>query len=1163
MLHAVLSAVAVLLLVLTTGTAQRVRLVGGVGPWEGRLEVYYNGTWGTVCDDHFNAAAARVVCYMLGYGYGGRHVGNRHGTGSGPIWLDDVQCIGIEANIAACRHSDWGRHNCRHSDDVSVSCVIVRLVGGPSPPEGRLEVRYNDTWGTVCDDDFDDVDASVVCYMLGYGREGHVMGNRYGAGSGPIWLDNVDCSGTETSIVDCVHQGWGRQNCRHSDDVSVSCITVRLVGGPGPREGRLEVRYNSTWGTVCGDYFDDADATVVCYMLGYGRSGQYIGSRYGAGSGPIWLDHVQCRGWEGTIADCWHRGWGRHKCTHDKDVSVSCIAVRLAGGQSPREGRLEVRYNGTWGTVCDDDFDYTDAGVVCYMLGYGRAGHYIGNRYGVASGPIWLDDVRCSGWETTIADCPHSSWRRHACTRSKEVSVSCPSVKLVGGSSPQKGRLEVYHNGTWGTVCDNGFTHAAAGVVCYMLGYGHVGRFIGNRYGDGSGPNWLDNVQCNGTETNITDCRLDGWGSHDCQYYQDVSISCFDEVRLFGDLGSKGRLEVNHNGTWGTVCDNGFNDAAARVVCYSLGYEHSGRFIGNSFGAGSGRTWLDNIQCSGQESHITECRHNDWGRHNCSHDNDVSVSCIADSAEAVALVGGGNPRVGRLEVFHGTQWGTVCDDGFTDATARVVCHSLGFGHVGRKVEINLYGTGNGLIWFDNVTCNGTEQHIGKCSHSDWRSHRCTHHDDVAVSCTNDTSAANVNDPTTSVTGVRLTGGSNSTGRLEVLHDGVWGTVCGDFFTAAEARVVCKMLGFVSGAKTDCSSYATDRGPIWLDKLRCSGAESDVAECSHNGWGVHNCQHRDDVAVSCALTKVDLRLNGGRDPREGRLEMFYNGTWGTVCHAYGYGLLNDAAARVVCNVLGFGYTGRVTYTNYDPGPMPFWLNSDQVRCSGTEESVEECVHGAWAFHINCWDYAHISCLTGDAVALFGGGSPREGRLEVYHDGIWGTVCDDRFDAAAAKVVCSSLGFGHVGREMNIDLYGIGKGPIWLDDVQCSGTERHIAQCSHRVWGFHNCAHNEDVVVSCVGVPSPPTSSTTSKICQRSAVSSKSPALMTSTANFLKSTSYSRTSLTSTTTSSLSSSSSVISNSSVQRGSSHTTADATVIFSLTVSMEVKLKMLISVS
>ena len=280
-------------------------------------------------------------------------------------------------------------------------------------------------------------------------------------------------------------------------------------------------------------------------------------------------------------------------------------------------------------------------------------------------------------------------------------------------------------------------------------------------------------------------------------------------MRLVGDSGSRGRLEVYRNGTWGTVCGKGFNDAAARVVCYSLGYGRTGRFIGNLYGADNGRIWLDNVRCSGLEleSHITECPHSGWGRHNCSHSDIVSVSCVPDSTEAVALLGGGNPRVGRLEVFHGTRWGTVCDDGFTDAAARVVCFSLEFGHVGRKVDIHRYGVGDGLILLNNVTCNGSEQYIGECSHGDWGAHTCGHHQDVAISCY-----------LTSVTPVRLVGGSNSTGRLEVLHSGVWGTVCGDLFTAEAVRVVCRMLGFGFGAKIDNSDYTISHGPIWLDDV---------------------------------------------------------------------------------------------------------------------------------------------------------------------------------------------------------------------------------------------------------------------------------------------------------------------------------------------------------
>jgi len=1052
-----------ILLVLTAGTAQRVRLVGG-NSRQGRLEVYYNNVWGTVCDDNFDDAAARVVCNMLGYGYFGRFLNNHYGAGSGTIWLDNVQCSGIETNIANCQHNSWGSHDCSHSEDVSVSCITARLVGSGNPREGRLEVYHNNAWGTVCDDYFNDAAARVVCNMLGYGYFGRFLNNHYGAGSGTIWLDNVQCSGTETNIANCQHNSWGSHDCVHGEDVSLSCVAVRLVGSGNPQEGRLEVYYNSIWGTVCDDGFTDTAANVVCNMLGYGYYGRFLNNYYGAGDGTIWLDQVQCSGTETNIANCQHNSWGSHDCSHSEDVSVKCITVRLVGSGSPREGRLEVSYNGIWGTVCDDFFTAAAAKVVCYMLGYINAGYVINNRYGAGSGTIWLDNVQCSGTETNIANCQHNSWGSHNCGHSEDVSVSCITARLVGSGNPQEGRLEVYHNGVWGTVCDDGFTDTAARVVCNMLLYQQGGKFIGNRYGAGVGTIWLDDVQCRGTEVSITNCQHRGWGRHNCDHNNDVSVSCFNEVRLSGNSGSKGRLEVYHNGIWGTVCDNGFTDTEARVVCYYLGYGHTGRFIGNHYSAVSGRIWLDNVRCFGSESHITKCRYNNWGRHNCQHSEDVSISCISDSAEAVALVGGENPRMGRLEVFHANQWGTVCDDGFTDTAATVVCYSLGFGYVGRKVNISHYGIGNGLIWLSNINCNGTEQYISECAHGDWtgQNSHCGHHEDVAISCTDNSTESNANDSTTSVTPVRLAGGSGSRGRLEVFHDGVWGTVCEDLFTAATAHVFCKMLRLGPGTKIDNSNYTISHGPIWLDNVHCNGTEEDIAQCSHKGWGIHNCQHHEDVAISCALSKVEVRLNGGRDPRIGRLEVFHNGTWGSVCHDE----FNSAAARIVCNMLGFGYLGRPTTNNYGAGTGPFWLTS--VRCSGTEKRITECAHDGWGLG-SCQrgEEQAVSCLIDDAVALFGGRNPREGRLEVYRNGTWGTVCDDGFTDATARVICYSLGFGYIGEEMNINVYGIGEGQIWLDDVHCDGTERHISECSHRGWGVHDCAHKEDVAVSCFG------------------------------------------------------------------------------------------------
>ena len=90
----------------------------------GRLEVYYRGQWGTVCDDLFNNNAARVVCRQLGFNPSGAIAvsDGRFGEGADPIWLDNVNCNGLERNIDSCRHNSWGSNDCDHSEDVGVIC---------------------------------------------------------------------------------------------------------------------------------------------------------------------------------------------------------------------------------------------------------------------------------------------------------------------------------------------------------------------------------------------------------------------------------------------------------------------------------------------------------------------------------------------------------------------------------------------------------------------------------------------------------------------------------------------------------------------------------------------------------------------------------------------------------------------------------------------------------------------------------------------------------------------------------------------------------------------------------------------------------------------------------------------------------------------------------
>jgi deleted-in-malignant-brain-tumors protein 1 len=97
----------------------------GNNDYEGRVEILHSSEWGTVCDDYWNTNNTRVVCRQLGYS-GGASISigfASYGQVVGRIWMDDVRCKGNEHNISSCTFIGWGRHNCRHYEDIGVVCI--------------------------------------------------------------------------------------------------------------------------------------------------------------------------------------------------------------------------------------------------------------------------------------------------------------------------------------------------------------------------------------------------------------------------------------------------------------------------------------------------------------------------------------------------------------------------------------------------------------------------------------------------------------------------------------------------------------------------------------------------------------------------------------------------------------------------------------------------------------------------------------------------------------------------------------------------------------------------------------------------------------------------------------------------------------------------------
>ncbi|XP_030644160.1 scavenger receptor cysteine-rich type 1 protein M130-like [Chanos chanos] len=735
---------------------------------------------------------AAVVCRELDCGEAVEALNSSHfGPGSGRLWRSAVNCSGLESTLENCGEDEeckFDKYVCNNQREAGVICsghMKPRLSNGPNPCSGRVELFRGNNWMTVCDAAFDQQDAEVVCRELGCGVPVEVLGAAaFGKGEGEVWSEEIQCRGNESEISFCPTSSSQRHNCSHDNNVGLKCTgytDFRLVNSSDSCSGRVELQYLSEWGTVCDASWDIRASNVLCRQLNCGSAMAVVGvDWFGEGSGPVRADVFDCQGNETHLSACVISSWSRAACSHRQGAGVICSGssmsadagwVRLTG-ERECEGEVEVYFHQAWRRVLLDSWSLSEASVVCRQLDCGSVVDFSGSS-GSSPGDSdeCLTGFQCSGPETHLGNC--SSPQMTNCNSSSQLSLICSgeltisyscfnsghrSLRLVGSGSECAGRLEVFHKGSWGTVCDDSWDMKDAQVVCRQLQCGEalIGA-VPAWFGPETGPIWLDKVDCLGNETSLWSCPSEGWGRHDCGHKEDVGVLCseFKKIRL--NEGCSGNLEVFYNGTWGNVCMNQMDSDTVSLICQELNCGKSGSVDSSTPRLASAPNWLDRVQCRKHDISLWNCPSSPWGQNECNAFEVAKITCSVTEEKTVArsllpcaasphqrpcsdhlplrLMEGEGQCSGRLEVYHDGTWGSVCDDDWDIRDAQVVCRQLGCGPALRADGNAAFGRGEGAVWLSRVECRGSEIHLSDCSLSLKNNTDCSHKEDVGVTCT--------------------------------------------------------------------------------------------------------------------------------------------------------------------------------------------------------------------------------------------------------------------------------------------------------------------------------------------------------------------------------------------------------------------------------------------
>ncbi|XP_063331519.1 lysyl oxidase homolog 4-like [Pelmatolapia mariae] len=630
---------------------------------EGRVEVLYNGAWGTVCDDEVDLNLANVICRQLGFQRSLTWAHSaRFGQGQGVIWLDNVRCRGTEASIAECRSNGWGVNDCSHAEDLGVVCSPERRPGSPavtveeSPSSSNQQRQRNQSPRQSLSPP---APPPGPAHISSASQRGHEIALHRNPVSSRRSNISPQENGHEIQIL-----RRNRGGSRDNNQVSPAApqghqLLSRLANGEAYRQRQETARSSPQAGR-------QQEEERVNRQSQYQPESQIPSGRRSDRNQQLSGNHVE----PDTLYPDIGEENGAYYTQGSERVHLEEARLRpvLSGshGGLVTEGVLEVKHAGKWRHVCNRGWDLSSSRVVCGMLGFPAAEAFEQNAYRklwdskladpssrlrtqISKKGYWVEKVQCQGVETSLSQCqallslprsdvpcrggmhavvrcvPGSQFTRNG--RAPAPPAVPPVVRLKAGPRLGEGRVEVLKEGKWGTICDHLWDLPAASVVCRELGFGTAKEALTQaQLGQGTGPIHMNSVQCTGREKSITECHSRPVPLYTCKHSQDVAVRCNvpktgmeATVRLAGGREpSQGRVEVlmEIGGVkrWGSVCSENWGLNEAMVVCRQLGLGFASSAHQETWywpgSADAGEVLLSGTHCIGTEMSIQQCRRN-------------------------------------------------------------------------------------------------------------------------------------------------------------------------------------------------------------------------------------------------------------------------------------------------------------------------------------------------------------------------------------------------------------------------------------------------------------------------------------------------------------------------------------------------------------------------